>query len=161
MAKKIDAAKVKYKVALETRRFSKFVEKFAKESGEAVDREVRRFALQLTGDIVLLHPVDTGYSRAAWFPSIEELGGKPPGGGDAKAVAEGKKMGRVEIKPLSVTLINAVKYVPFLEFGHSKQAPHGMVRVAMIRLRGVLPKYISEAYKSMWDGKAVFRARRA
>lgn len=160
MARKINKADVQAAINAEAKRFSKFVDNFIRESGEGANRAVRRVGLQVFRDIALLTPVDTGRARAGWFPAIEGLGGKTPGGGESSAVAEGRSAGSLEEEPLKVTAVNAVKYVPFLEFGHSAQAPSGMVRVALMKNRDALPKAIIDEYKALWNGEAKFRARR-
>jgi len=103
--------------------------------------------------------VDTGRARAAWYTSMKGLAGQfdfSSGVGDENKVAEGKKQGKFIDKTKNrfnkyVELINAVKYILFLEFGSSQQAPGGMVRISMRKMRGKLPKSLGKEYKKDWN----------
>ena len=81
-------------------------------------------ALQLHRKIVLGTPVDTGRARANWqiSESAPELG-----------VILGRDL--APIPKLSgdttIYITNSLPYIVPLEYGHSKQAPHGMVRKAI------------------------------
>ena len=50
-----------------------------------------------------------------------------------------------------VELINNVKYILFLEYGSSDQAPFGMVRISMRKLRGRLPKDLGDEFRKDWN----------
>ena len=104
--------------------------------------------------------VDTGRARAGWYASVQGLGGSfdfnsrvDPGN---SKVSQGKREGSFIDKTKGVldkyvVLINGVDYIVFLEYGHSKeQAPVGMVRISMRKLRGVMPKMIDEVFISEW-----------
>ena len=123
------------------------------------DRVLRSWCLNLLGLIVLKSPVDTGRSRAGWFAAIDALGGRTPSGGDAEAVAEGRSMGSAIVKRGFIRIVNAVKYIVPLEFGHSGQAPFGMVRISMqemARGRESLTEKMKEFYKTAFaSGKAL------
>ena len=67
--------------------------------------EFQSLCERIFNDIVDHTPVDTGYCQSQWqldFPSEEEC-----------------------------EISNDCDYVSYLEDGHSKQAPHGMVQVAL------------------------------
>lgn len=50
-----------------------------------------------------------------------------------------------------VELINGVNYIIFLEYGHSKSAPAGMVRVSMRSMRkGALSYEIAARFREDW-----------
>lgn len=78
-------------------------------------------------------PVDTGFARANWATSLNsepsgELTERPEG--DAKyptpeITVPGMKLGDV------FRMANNAVYAGSLEFGHSKQAPAGMVRIVI------------------------------
>jgi len=78
---------------------------------EATEAQVEHFmdeaVLRLHRSIKLDTPVDTGAARAAW--------GRLPGRKKTK-------------KGVTYTIANKMEYIVYLEFGSSRQAPHGMVR---------------------------------
>jgi hypothetical protein len=47
--------------------------------------------------------------------------------------------------PVTATISNEVFYVPRLEYGYSRQAPYGMVRVSLREIRDVFAKVIKHA----------------
>lgn len=106
---------------------------------EMVDEAIRA-ALR---DTVEFNPVDTGRSRSAWVAALAQLGGAPPAGWrgpkpQAGAIAEGASLGAAEAYDETDrserAASNAVRYVPFLEYGTSRMSPFAMARRA---LRGV------------------------
>jgi hypothetical protein len=85
-------------------------------------------------------PVDTGWARANWLPSI----GNPitvPAGSRAAVTAGPQASGVAEVasqKPEAligkrVFIQNNVPYIQPLNFGHSKQAPSGFIQLAIGR----------------------------
>jgi len=108
----------------------------AKANGRA-DKVVREICLNLLTDIVYRTPADTGRARANWFTSIGSAstdsvpytGGKDAAGGASinRSMADvAKATGQV------FYLSNNLPYIYRLEFeGWSKQAPRGMVRIAI------------------------------
>jgi hypothetical protein len=104
------------------------------------------------------HPVRTGRARAGWYPSVVGLGGNfdfSSGLKDDDDTARGKREGSFinKLKNSSnkyVVLINSVRYIVYLEYGHSKQAPFGMVRISMRKMRGALPDMLDETFQKDW-----------
>jgi hypothetical protein len=121
---------------------------FAEKIDVNLSTVVRRAAAQLYSDIVVRTPVDTGYCRHNWQvsadPPPENTVGTPPKKvhGRASQVLgplynpEGAKT-QVPIAPgvTHVWIVNNVVYAEALENGHSKQAPQGMVRIAIAQLQ--------------------------
>lgn len=112
----------------------------AKAKGNA-DLVVRKVALEMFSRVITKSPVDTGRFRGNWQVAI----GSIPGGtlvlddkaGTATiarvtAVALGLKAGEV------IYLVNNLAYALPLEYGHSKQAPSGMVRLTIAEFQGVV-----------------------
>lgn len=94
-------------------------------------------ALVLHGKITQRTPVDTGRARANWFlaegePRIETKQSTAP---ETPPKLSGNTV---------IYLTNSLPYIVPLEYGHSKQAPFGMVRVS-----------IAEVSASLALGKAV------
>lgn len=84
------------------------------------------------------NPVKTGLSRAAWELRTTGLANR--------------------LKP-SVVIANQVHYVVKLEFGSSRQAPHGMVRISMKEMMGIPPVEILKQIKLERKRYRAFAAR--
>lgn len=142
-----------FTIEAETKRFNDKIDRFIKRSPLAVGVVIRKLALELLTRIILKNPVDTGRSRAGWFAAFNALGGQglainiassrmgkrkyksKSAGMDQNAVSEGMSKGRFidrtkDLNPY-VEVVNGVNYTIYLEYGHSKQAPVGMVRISM------------------------------
>lgn len=117
-----------------------FCEK-AKKNPEIVMRQV---SMKLFSAIILASPVDTGRFRNNWFaatgpiPSNETTTYAGKQGTAAinrasKVIGESRGMGWTEL-----TLTNNLPYAQRLEYGWSKQAPQGIVRVNVARFNTLL-----------------------
>ena len=117
-----------------------FCEK-AKKNPEIVMRQV---SMKLFSAIILGSPVDTGRFRNNWFaaagptPSRETTTYTGKQGTAAinrasKVIGESRGMGWTEL-----TLTNNLPYAQRLEYGWSKQAPTGIVRVNVARFNTLL-----------------------
>lgn len=106
------------------------------------------------GDVTT--PVDTGRAKAGWARALEELGGTfHEEGRDPKAISDGKKRGGLRYRTGKrkgdmgyVAITNNVKYIVFLEYGYSDQAPAGFIRITLEDLRG---EYVGEARAMVHD----------
>lgn len=125
--------------------------KFIKRYGTDVDKVVRKVCLDLSSNIVLKTPVDTGRARANWQMTI----GQPASGTVEAFDKRGRSTiaaGREAIKqaPGNVFWItNNLPYIRVLEYGlyndgpntiggFSKKAPNGMVRISIRELESAL-----------------------
>jgi hypothetical protein len=128
--------------------FSLDVKKFAEKAGKDADAVISKICLDLLSDIVLNTPVDTGRARANWqcsigSPSTGQIafeadagrGVSAPAisGGSTYAISAGAAA--VANAPRNIFWIsNNLPYIYRLEFEQwSKQAPSGMVRLAINR----------------------------
>lgn len=121
----------------------------AKAKGNA-DLVVRKIALDMFARVIMKSPVDTGRFKGNWQCAI---GSVPAGtvalddkGGTATiakvtAAALGVKAGDV------IYLVNNLEYARALEYGHSKQAPAGMVRLTISEFQGIVTKAATELPK--------------
>lgn len=116
--------------------------------GRRVDYVHRNLAIMLFTAIVYDTPVDTGAARGSWYPSLENpvMGGPPridPTGTkvvqEIQAVCMGSKVSQV------LFLMNTVHYINDLEYGWSKKAPEGMVRINVARVRAMVTRIIAQA----------------
>lgn len=116
---------------------SKFVEK-AKKNPEKVMRQV---SIKLFSAIIKATPVDTGRARNNWFAS-----GSTP---SQETTTYGALQGTATIQRATTvintasdwhefTLTNNLPYIQRLEYGWSKQAPQGFVRVNVGRFQNLI-----------------------
>jgi hypothetical protein len=118
--------------------FSLDVKAFAAKAEEAADAVISKICLDLLSDIVLNTPVDTGRARANWFTSIgipSSTTVEHEGAQSAAGVAIGRASADIASAPRNIFWIsNNLPYIYRLEFEQwSKQAPSGMVRLAINR----------------------------
>jgi hypothetical protein len=144
---------------LETREFNMHVQQFARKYPDRARIIIKKFALDLLARIVKRTPVDTGRARAAWYPSMVALGLNVPlatEGTKAAEIAKGKSEGSYKDRTkrpglMYIDLINGVRYIVYLEYGYSGQAPFGMVRISMRQMRGgKLPKDLGARMRKDW-----------
>ena len=100
------------------------------------EKAVAKITLDVTANLVEMTPVDTGWARNNWVPSIgvprEESAGSPD---NVAAAFAGQEAGKAEVAGYrleqgKVFVSNNVPYIQTLNNGHSKQAPAGFVQRA-------------------------------
>lgn len=163
-----------FSITMETKQFNKVVSNMI--SGVSSTKGASalvKLGLGLLGGIMQKSAVDTGRSRAAWYVSFNALIGKTGGRTRSPkddAEREGMKAGSVLMKlsgfKKRIEMTNAVEYIMMLEYGWSKQAPYGMLRISMQLLRRAVPRVVLRDLERMWkrDGKpkwTPFRATKA
>ena len=103
-------------------------------------KALRALAFEFLSRVILKTPVLTGRARGGWA-SYLMANGQPfsSGGSDPAAEAEGIEAGSFEEDfrgaEQFIVLVNAVRYVVLLEFGGSRQAPAGMMRITFREMR--------------------------
>ncbi len=128
--------------------FSLDVSEFAQKTGRDIEIVKKSAALDIFMGIIIQSPVDTGRFRNNWnvslnkpnfstTESVDKSGSKAISG--VKATIQASKMSE------SLHLSNGLPYAQRLEYGWSKQAPSGMVRVNVARFQS----YINKAIKSL------------
>ncbi len=110
--------------------FALNISKFAKEiPEELIVDNLKSIVIDLMERIVPRTPIKTGRARHNWrvaigkIPSTELLIPDPVG--VAKVVVN-----QIKSTTTAVYIVNNVPYIGFLEDGHSKQAPLGMVAIS-------------------------------
>jgi hypothetical protein len=105
-----------------------------KRAGDKADLVVRKSAIDLGKSLIQMSPVDTGRFRGNWqfgISAIDQATNSPPDQGG------GTTNGRLVTKIGSwrwgeiIYLTNSLAYARRLEYGWSKQAPAGMVRITV------------------------------
>lgn len=112
--------------------------KLIKRAGNNAQIVVRKVAIDLGQSLVSLSPVDTGRFKNNWVPGTNAINAGTtvevdPSGSAAmaniNAAAQEFKVGDI------FYITNSLPYARALEYGHSKQAPHGMVRITVISFK--------------------------
>lgn len=120
-----------------TAQIAHFVEK-AKGNADLV---VRKVALEMFSRVIQKSPVDTGRFKGNWQVNIGsipagtlKLEDKTGTATIAKVTAEALNLKAGEV----IYLVNNLEYANALEYGHSKQAPNGMVRLTISEFNSVV-----------------------
>lgn len=107
-------------------------DKLAKKRQQDIETVIRESATYIFSRVIMMSPVDTGRFRANWNCSIGQINeatsdSLDPSGtltlSSMQSTVLGMKMGQ------TIYLANALPYAVRLEYGWSKQAPQGMVRI--------------------------------
>ena len=104
----------------------------------------KKVTLQVLDGVVRMSPVDTGRFRNAWVTSVSSPDNSQPEqiGGGAGAPPSGEQMAQAlgamtALPAFGVSFVqNNLPYAQRLEDGWSSQAPAGMVRATLERVRG-------------------------
>lgn len=116
--------------------------RWADKIGQSIDAVVAAVCLQMSASIIMRTPVDTGRARGNWQASIGSPATGLSSGMDARTVlSEAEAV--AQMAPGSVFfLTNNLPYIRRLEYGHSSQAPHGMVRVTASEFGSAIRKQL-------------------
>lgn len=108
------------------------------------EEAVKKITLDVTANLIDTTPVDTGWARANWIPSIgvpldrdlEDIPATPANAAGAAAL-QGAGTALVSasytLDQGAVFVSNNVPYIVFLNFGSSRQAPAGFVQRAVAK----------------------------
>ena len=124
------------------------IREYAKVVNRRIDHVHRNLGLMLFTSIVYDTPVDTGLARGSWFPSK----GAPVMGGAQRYDKDGSTVTR-QIQEICMSakltdvlfMMNNVEYIGELEYGWSGQAPEGMVRINVARMRRMIKEIVARA----------------
>lgn len=126
------------------------IQKFVAKASGNIDLVLRKVALDIFTRIILKSPVDEGRFRGNWQVAIGsipagvlELNDKDGSATIARVTAETLNLKAGE----TIFFVNNLSYAWRLEFGHSKQAPTGMVRVTVLEWNQAVNKAASEVPK--------------
>lgn len=123
-------------------RWSIPLQTLAKRASDDMDAVYRRAVIQLFYAVVLPSPVDTGRFRANWNVSFNAPDLSTSDSTDAsRAVREVEKVKTLPANGV-LYLTNSLEYAITLEYGHSGQAPQGMVRPALALWPSIVKKAV-------------------
>ena len=102
---------------------------------------IKRLTLDVTSNLIETNPVDTGWSKANWVPSIGAplINASISGTGNISTATATQSQGIANIVTQytldkgDVFVTNNVPYVPKLNDGHSNQAPAGFIQRAILK----------------------------
>jgi len=128
--------------------FALDISRFVEKAKGNVDLVIRKIALDIFSRVIMKSPVDTGRFKGNWQVAIGnvpagtlEVNDKDGSATISKVTAAtlGLRAGQV------IYLVNNLPYSRKLEYGHSKQAPNGMVRLSLREYPQVVSKAAGEA----------------
>jgi len=148
---------------IDTTRLNERVTKFIKQSGISARTVIKKTGADLLRNIIRpepygKHPVLTGRARAGWYLSMKALGVRSSLDSGLRAPSQvtlGKSEGNYIDKlsgesTMYIMLINSVDYYIYLEYGHSKSAPYGMVRVSVRKMTYKFAKDLRSGILGSW-----------
>ncbi len=125
--------------------FAESLAAFAEQTKEAIDDVFREVVIEIGTSVIRLSPVDTGRFKGNWqftvgAPSNQSVDTFDRAGHEtiAALVAE---VSRLEAGQVAYIVNNLVYGVP-LEYGHSDQAPAGMVQITLARFQQIVEEAI-------------------
>lgn len=112
------------------------------------DLIARKAVIELVKSVVLKSPVDTGRFRANWQvsygkPNVTTSEDTDRSGG--VAIARGTSLGLSFPMGQTFWIANGLPYALPLEYGHSQQAPQGMVRLSKAEFEAQVAKIATAA----------------
>jgi hypothetical protein len=159
----------KLSIEWSTKKFNQFLQDFIKQTNADTSLVLRKFMFDLMTRVIYRTPVATGRARAGWTAAGNALGIKIPkpnrrAPGDA-AFDLGEYEEKLTGPKQFIRVANNVDYILPLEYGWSKQAPAGMVRISMAELRSGrdLTTELMEEYQDSWgelSGKMRYKTQR-
>lgn len=121
--------------------FANDVSKWTAKTQAKIETAIRKIAIDVFAEVIMMSPVDTGRFRGNWQVAI---GSVPTGTLEiddktgtatlsrAQATAMGLEAGQ------SIFLVNNLPYAMALEYGLSQQAPGGMIRLTVQRWKPIV-----------------------
>lgn len=128
--------------------FALSLAKFAEAAPEQARDVVRKVSIDVLTKVVLRSPVDTGRFRANWNTSFGAPSYRVTTNTDRTgqgAILRGKATIGRAYGDNDIYITNALPYAQRLEYGYSKQAPAGMVRVTVTEFQ----TYVDNAVRSV------------
>jgi len=121
--------------------FAMELAKFAEQATEAIDASLREIIFEVAGSLIRMSPVDSGRFRGNWQFSLMT----PDNSTSLNVDPTGTEtLGRIVAEAGAFTagqvayITNSLPYAIPLEYGHSTQAPGGMVRVTLARFQEIV-----------------------
>ena len=114
--------------------FTLDMSKYGEKTIKQIDQFVRKTAIDLTTSIIKDTPRDTSRAASNWFVSFENSTDKTTKDTNpTKAIADATTTIATNKIGKYIYIQNNLDYIAGLEYGKSKQAPEGMVRINVER----------------------------
>ena len=145
------------------------IARFVEKAKDKADLVVRKVSLEMFKRVIQKSPVDTGRFKSNWQAaigsvpkgtlglddSITHKGGRETDRGaahrfEAAGAASFTRVNQVALNGKAgdvIYLVNNLSYANALEYGHSGQAPSGMVRLSILEWNTVVAKAVAETPK--------------
>ncbi|WP_259699468.1 HK97 gp10 family phage protein [Pseudomonas fluorescens] len=125
--------------------FAESLAAFAEQTREAIDNVFREVVIEIGSSVIRLSPVDTGRFKGNWqftigSPSNQSLDTADKAGHETIAALVAQ-VSSLEAGKIAYIVNNLVYGVP-LEYGHSAQAPAGMVQITLARFQQIVEEAI-------------------
>ena len=125
--------------------FAETLVAFAEKTREAIDDVFREVVIEIGTSVIRLSPVDTGRFKGNWqftigSPSNQSLDTVDKAGHETIAALVAQ-VSSLEAGQIAYIVNNLVYGVP-LEYGHSAQAPAGMVQITLARFQQIVEEAI-------------------
>jgi hypothetical protein len=130
---------------------------FAEKTGDKADAAVRTVVLEVWRRLTIRSPVDTGRFRANWsygYGSAPTGAAKP--GGTSRSPAPAAPLPKIAQGIGVHYLVNNLPYAQRLEYGWSKKAPAGMVRITAVEFVGIVDDAAALVNATLSRSGAVF-----
>lgn len=121
--------------------FSAQLQQFAEQTKAKMDAIFQDVVIEIGESIIRLSPVDTGLFKGNWQMTVDtpasghiENFDKEGSETIAKLVASASRLEAGQV----AWIVNNLPYAIPLEFGHSQQAPAGVVRVTLARFQEIV-----------------------
>jgi len=125
--------------------FSAQLGQFAEQTKEKMDIVFQDIVIEIGESVIRLSPVDTGRFKGNWQMTIDQPSNKSLINYDkdgAQTIAQlVNDANRLEAGQKAF-IVNNLRYAIPLEFGHSQQAPSGMVRVTLARFQQIVAEAV-------------------
>lgn len=130
--------------------FAAQLQEFAELVQQDADEVFQIVATDVGQSVINLTPVDTGRALSNWNAGInapDDVYRETEDPLDSKTSA--RLAGEFQSLKFGDTayITNATPHVPFLEYGSSKQAPNGMIRITLARFNNIVQDAVSRVAK--------------
>lgn len=127
--------------------FTLDIQTFVQKAKGNLDLVVRKISLDLFSRVIEMSPVDTGHFKGNWQVAIGSI---PEGtlvltDKDGSATISKAQATILNLKAGDIIyLVNNLPYARRLEYGYSKQAPAGMVRVSVLEYGAITTNAVAQ-----------------
>ena len=130
--------------------FSAAISAFVAKAKENADTVVRVVTEDMCGRVIAKTPVDSGRLKGSWLPSIGTMLSGDPNTPDASGAVSVARVKATALEAKAGDIVYMISNLPYsrrIEYGHSKQAPAGMVRITVSEFSAIVDKAANDVNK--------------